>query len=237
MPMRSPATLGRDVFRKLVRQGQAQMPPFAADVLPDARLAALEAYLLTLGTADDGDRGDPNAPLRLPPNPARYQGPDVRYTGAFSAGWYTSNGLPASGPPFTQLVAYDLNDGSVKWRIADGTSPGLAAQGITGTGSVRPKNGPVATAGGLVFIANDQDRRLRAYDKADGRLLWEHEIPANPEGIPAIYAIGGRQYIAFAAGASWGTGGDPVWRNAFHRKPSETKAQGYYVFALPAASR
>jgi quinoprotein glucose dehydrogenase len=237
MPMRSPATLGADVFRKLVRQGQAQMPPFAADVLPDDRLAALEVYLLTLGTADDDDRGDPNAPLRLPANPSRYQGPEVRYAGAFSAGWYTSNGLPASGPPFTQLVAYDLNDGSVKWRIADGTSPGLAAQGITGTGSVRPKNGPVATAGGLVFIANDQDRRLRAYDKADGRLLWEHEIPANPEGIPAIYAVGGRQYIAFSAGASWGTGADPVWRNAFHRKPSDAKAQGYYVFALPAATR
>jgi quinoprotein glucose dehydrogenase len=237
MPMRSPATLGPETFRKLVRQGQAQMPPFPEAVLPAAGLDALEAYLLTLGTSDDGDRGDQNAPLRLPPNPSRYQGPEVRYAGAFSAGWYTSNGLPASGPPFTQLVAYDLNDGSVKWRIADGTSPGLAAKGITGTGSVRPKNGPVATAGGLVFIANDQDRRLRAYDKADGRLLWEHEIPANPEGIPAIYAVGGRQYIAFSAGASWGTGADPVWRNAFHRKPSETKDQGYYVFALPAAPR
>jgi quinoprotein glucose dehydrogenase len=237
MPMRSPATLGAEHFRKLVRQGQAQMPAFPAAVLPGDRLDALEAYLLTLGAADDDDRADPDTPLRLPPNPSRYQGPDVRYSGAFSAGWYTSNGLPASGPPFTQLVAYDLNDGSVKWRIADGTSPGLAAQGITGTGSVRPKNGPVVTAGGLLFIANDQDRRLRAYDKADGRLLWEHEIPANPEGIPAVYAVDGRQYIAFAAGASWGTGGDPVWRNGFHRKPSDAKAQGYYVFALPAASR
>jgi quinoprotein glucose dehydrogenase len=235
MPMRSPASLGADTFRQLVRQGQAQMPSFPVAVLPDASLEALEAYLSTLGTSADEDRGDQNAPLRLPPNPLRYQGPDVRYAGAFSAGWYTSNGLPASGPPFTQLVAYDLNDGSVKWRIADGTSPGLAAQGITGTGSVRPKNGPVVTAGGLLFIANDQDRRLRAYDKADGRLLWEHEIPANPEGIPAIYQVGGRQYIAFSAGASWGTGADPVWRNAFHRKPSETKDQGYYVFALPAA--
>jgi quinoprotein glucose dehydrogenase len=237
MPMRSPASIGRDTFRRLVRQGQAQMPAFPDTALPEAQLDALEAFLLTLAPADDGERGDADAPLRLPPDPARYQGPRVRYGGAFSAGWYTSNGLPASGPPFTQLVAYDLNDGSVKWRIADGTSPGLAAQGITGTGSVRPKNGPVATAGGLVFIANDQDRRLRAYDTSDGALLWEHEIPANPEGIPAIYAVGGRQYIAFPAGASWGTGADPVWRNAFHRKPSEPSAQGYYVFALPETSR
>ena len=98
---------------------------------------------------------------------------------------------------------------------------------------MRPRNGPVVTAGGLVFIANDQDRMLRAYDAQTGKVLWEHEIEANPEGIPAVYELGGRQYVAFAAGASWGTGPDPVWRNAFHRKPSKPEAQGYYVFALP----
>ena len=38
----------------------------------------------------------------------------------------------------------------------------------------------------------------------------KHELEANPEGIPAVYALRGRQYVAFAAGASWGTGGDPV---------------------------
>jgi quinoprotein glucose dehydrogenase len=231
IPMRSPTAIGADNFRKTIRQGQDQMPAFSESMLPADRVDALEAYLKTLASSDeDGGEG---GPLRLPPNPARYQGPEIRYSGAFSAGWYTSNGLPASAPPWTQLVAYDLNDGSVKWRIADGQSPGLAAQGVTNTGSVRPRNGPVVTAGGLVFIANDQDRMLRAYDAQTGKTVWEHEIDANPEGIPAIFELGGRQYLAFAAGASWGTGPDPVWRNAFHRKPSKPEAQGYYVFALP----
>ena len=54
-----------------------------------------------------------------------------------------------------------------------------------------------------------------------------------PRRHPAIYEVRGRQYIAFSAGASQGTGGDPVWRNDFQRKPSQTDAQGYYVFALP----
>ena len=62
--------------------------------------------------------------LRLPPNPNRYSGPATRYAGSFSAGWYTSNGLPAVGPPWTQLVAYDLNDGTIKWRVPDGQAPG-----------------------------------------------------------------------------------------------------------------
>jgi quinoprotein glucose dehydrogenase len=231
IPMRSPTVIGADNFRKMIRQGQDQMPAFSESMLPNDRVDALEAFLKTLSSNDED--GGEAGPLRLPPNPARYQGPEIRYSGAFSAGWYTSNGLPASGPPWTQLVAYDLNDGSVKWRIADGQSPGLAAQGITNTGSVRPRNGPVVTAGGLLFIANDQDRMLRAYDAQTGKTLWEHEIEANPEGIPAIFELGGRQYLAVAAGASWGTGPDPVWRNAFHRKASKPEAQGYYVFALP----
>ena len=63
--------------------------------------------------------------LRLPQNPNRYQGPGPRVTaGSFSAGWYTSNGLPAVGPPWTQLVAYDLNEGAVKWRVPDGKRRG-----------------------------------------------------------------------------------------------------------------
>jgi quinoprotein glucose dehydrogenase len=236
MPMRSPATLGTDAFRRLVRQGQDQMPAFAEGALSAERLDALEAYLRSLPPVRDAEEQGGDAPLRLPANPARYTGPPTRYTGSFSAGWYTSNGLPASGPPWTQLVAYDLNDGSVKWRIPDGFSPGLAEKGIRDTGSVRPKNGPVVTAGGLVFVANDQDRMIRAYDAKTGAVLWAHEIEANPEGIPAIYEVKGRQYLAFAAGASWGSGSDPVWRNAFHRKASQVEAQGYYVFALPMSA-
>jgi quinoprotein glucose dehydrogenase len=238
VPMRSPAALGPEKFRTLVRQGQDQMPAFSEAALSRESVDAVEAFLLTLPANEaDAEQSGGAAPLRLPPNPNRYVGPEPRYSGSFSAGWYTSNGLPASNPPWTQLVAYDLNDGEIKWRIPDGESPGLAAQGIKDTGSVRPRNGPVVTAGGLVIIANDQDRMIRAYDKRDGRLLWSHELEANPEGIPAVYEIRGRQYIAFAAGASWGTSPDPIWRNAFHRKPSKPEAQGYYVFALPANTK
>jgi quinoprotein glucose dehydrogenase len=233
-PMRSPAKLGSDIFRATIRQGREQMPAFTEKMLPPDSLSALEAYLVSLPVADGAaEQSGDNAPLRLPPNPNRYMGPAIRYQGSFSAGWYTSNGLPAVGPPWTQLVAYDLNEGTIKWRVPDGHAPGLAEKGIMNTGTVRPRNGPVATAGGLVFAANSQDRTLRAYDKDSGKVIWEYEIEANPEGIPAIYQIGGRQYIAFAAGASQGTGTDPVWRNNFHRKPGKLEAQGYHVFALP----
>jgi quinoprotein glucose dehydrogenase len=231
-PMRSPAKLGAEGFRTLVRQGREQMPAFSEATLPVERLGALEAYLLSVPLADPEQAGDDR--LRLPQNPGRYQGPPTRYAGSFSAGWYTSNGLPASGPPWTQLVAYDLNEGTIKWRVPDGNAPGLAEKGVMNTGTVRPRNGPVVTAGGLVIVPNSQDRMIRAFDAATGRVLWEHELEANPEGIPAVYQVNGRQYIVVAAGASWGSGVDPVWRNPFHRKQGRIEAQGYHVFALPA---
>ena len=227
--MRSPAKLGSDQFLALIRHGRESMPGFPEMLLPVDRVNALERYLLTRPVARD-QGGDEF--VQLPANLTRYPGPATRYAGSFSAGWYTSNGYPAVGPPWTQLVAYDLNDGTIKWRVADGQAPGIAESGGSKTGTVRPRNGPVVTAGGLVFVANSQDRFLRAYEAATGRVLWERELDANPEGIPAVYEIAGRQYIAFAAGASWGTGGDPVWRNPLHRKQGLIAAQGYHVFAI-----
>jgi len=229
--MRSPAALGPAEFDNIVRHGRDEMPAFSDTMVSRDSLDALEAFLVNLPLSDEQIEDTPT--VRLPQNPSRYAGPNPRYSGSFSAGWYTTNGLPAIGPPWTELVAYDLNEGTIKWRVPDGNAPGLAEKGIMNTGTVRPRNGPVATAGGLVIIANSQDRVIRAFDETSGRILWEHELPANPEGIPAVYQVNGREYIAFAAGASWGDGSDPVWKNAFHRKPSQVEAQGYYVFALP----
>jgi quinoprotein glucose dehydrogenase len=74
---------------------------------------------------------------------------------------------------------------------------------------------------------------VRAYDKDTGAVLWEHELDANPEGIPAVYQVRGRQYVVFGAGASWEGGTDPIWRNPFHRRQGKLEAQGYHAFALP----
>jgi hypothetical protein len=58
----------------------------------------------------------------------------------------------------------------------------------------------------------------------------------SPQGIPAVYEVGGRQYVVWCAVE--GGGARPAGSIAF--RPSNPEAQGYYVFALPkppAASR
>ena len=152
-----------------------------------------------------------------------------RFYGQFGNYWYDSNGLNMIKPPWAELIAYDLNQGTIKWRIPLGTAPGLAAKGIKDTGAVNVvKNGVVVTKGRLIFMGTEGDRTVRAYDKDTGKTLWERELESNPESIPAVYEVGGRQYVAFFCKS------DRWPSDNWAHKVGKPEAQGYYVFALPA---
>jgi hypothetical protein len=60
--------------------------------------------------------------------------------------------------------------------------------------------GPIATAGGLVFIGATLDRKFRAFDIETGRVLWSADLPAGARATPMTYATSGRQFVAIAAG-------------------------------------
>ena len=145
----------------------------------------------------------------------------VRYTSGFNF-MIASDGLSPIAPPWTSLTAYDLNDGTISWKIPLGDVPELAAKGIHNTGSHYPKVGPVVTATGLIFTGT-RDKQVRALDTDTGKVLWEAKVDAALEGIPAVYEIGGREYIVFCASAQAGL-----------TRATEEKIQGAYVaFALP----
>jgi quinoprotein glucose dehydrogenase len=128
-----------------------------------------------------------------------------------------SDGLSAIKPPWTSLTAYDLNEGTIKWKIALGDAPGLK-----GTGTHYPKVGPVITAGGLLFTGT-RDKKVRAFDVETGKPLWEAEVGAALEGMPAVYELNGREYIVFCAAAQEGL-----------IPATQHPIQGAYVaFALP----
>ena len=53
-----------------------------------------------------------------------------------------SDGLSPIAPPWTSLTAYDLNDGTISWKIPLGDVPELAAKGIHNTGIALPEGRP-----------------------------------------------------------------------------------------------
>ena len=70
------------------------------------------------------------------------------------------------------------------------------------TGIMMSRNGPVVTASGLVFIATKDEGKLRAYDEESGKVLWETDLPAASEGVPAVYEVDGREYIVICAASA-----------------------------------
>ena len=58
------------------------------------------------------------------------------------------------------------------------------------------------TAGGLVFIGGTRDERIHAFDTLNGKLLWEHALPAGGYATPSTFEVKGRQYVVIAAGGA-----------------------------------
>ncbi|MFD2146695.1 PQQ-binding-like beta-propeller repeat protein [Mucilaginibacter antarcticus] len=129
----------------------------------------------------------------------------------------TKEGLPAISPPWGTLNAINLNTGKIAWKIPLGEDENLSKQGypITGTENY---GGPVVTAGGLVFIAATRDEKIRAFDKRNGKLLWEAKLPAAGFATPSIYQVHGKKYLIIACGGG---------------KLGTRSGDAYVAFAIP----
>lgn len=123
------------------------------------------------------------------------------------------SGLPCSPPPWGALVAVDLASGGILWEVPLGSMtrplpPELAAQVREEWGSPN-LGGPIATAGGVVFIGAALDRWLRAVDIETGRELWRGPLPESGRATPMSYRLeNGEQYVVIAVGGggAFGTG-------------------------------
>ncbi|MEE8147805.1 MAG: pyrroloquinoline quinone-dependent dehydrogenase [Longimicrobiales bacterium] len=143
----------------------------------------------------------------------------MRRTGLFSP-----KGLPCTPPPWGTLTAIDLDSGMKVWEVPLGglrhqhpLAEALAALGPTGGSNA---GGPIATAGGLVFIAATSDKRIRAFDVETGGELWAGELPYAGIATPMTYEAGDRQYVVIAAGG--------------HGKAGLLVGDAVVAFALPS---
>jgi quinoprotein glucose dehydrogenase len=110
-----------------------------------------------------------------------------------------ADGYPGVKPPWGQLTAIDLNEGTIVWQVLLGEHPELTARGIPKTGTLN-MGGSIVTAGGLVFIGATMDERFRAFDAKTGKTLWETQLEAGGYATPCTYDANGKQYVVIAAG-------------------------------------
>ena len=122
---------------------------------------------------------------------------------------------PCQKPPWETLDAVNVNTGEIVWQVPLGLTEQLAP-GKQNTGRPGAFAGPIATAGGLVFIGATSDNRFRAFDSKTGKEIWSIKLPYSASAVPMTYeGKNGKQYVAIVAA---GGAGDQ---------------QGLYVFALP----
>ena len=153
--------LALDSFRLVVHSGRGEMPAFPD--LDETAVGRLFEYLNSLQTPNPGvptsarsapgpvvaspvvaSGGAPGgleipagngirySPLGGPPYPSGIDAPHDRY--------YTNWGLYPDqpyviGPPWSSVVAYDLNSGTIKWRVPFGQDAEAAAEGALDTGA------------------------------------------------------------------------------------------------------
>jgi quinoprotein glucose dehydrogenase len=174
---------------------------------------------------------DPNSPMLYgegpPPEKPHVAGqPDQERPPDFEE--ITVHGLPLIKPPYGRITAYDMNKGAKEWMVPNGDGPRdnpllkdlhLPRLGNTG----RPAALLTKT---LLFVGDSSNAvmgragvggpaKFRAYDKTNGNLLAELDLPVGATGGPMTYLANGRQLIVVPIGgkgygAGWVAFGLPV---------------------------
>jgi quinoprotein glucose dehydrogenase len=129
--------------------------------------------------------------------------------------WKDPSGNPAITPPWGTLSALNLSTGEYDWQIPLGNDSLRQQKGAPETGQ-EGKAGPIVTAGGVIFISGTEDNKLRALDKATGKLLWQTTLPALANATACTYQVNGKQFVALSVGGT-----------------SENPSGFIYAFALP----
>ena len=120
----------------------------------------------------------------------------------------TVQGLPIMKPPYSRIVALDLNTGDYAWKVPLGTTPKSVSEHPALRGKSIPNTGGVGLQALLLvtktlLIAGEGwggNPVIRAYDKKTGAIVGEVTIPGMMGSMPMTYMAAGKQYIAFTVG-------------------------------------
>ncbi|NCW44818.1 MAG: pyrroloquinoline quinone-dependent dehydrogenase [Gemmatimonadaceae bacterium] len=198
----------RDQIAQMIREGTGRMPAFGA-AMDGGAINDIVNYLVTGKDAT-------KAKVAAAPNPYA-----LPYRTAYFDIFLDHEGYPGVKTPWGTLNAIDLNRGTMAWSIPFGEYPKLAAQGVKNTGT-DSYGGAIVTENGLLIIAaTTYDNKIRAFDKTNGKLLWEAKLPFAGNATPSTYMVNGKQYIVIACGG--GKNGAP-------------SGGTYVAFALPNAT-
>ena len=138
--------------------------------------------------------------------------PDHAPTGLGDNFWDGQKKWPCQQPPWSRLIAVNVNTGEIAWQVPFGSFEELDKLGVPTTGTPTTNGGGISTAGGLIFIGATVDGKFRAYDAHNGKQLWEQNLNADVNSIPITWmGKDGKQYVAVFANGGIHNGAKPTF--------------------------
>lgn len=228
-------------FKDVILTGKGQMPGFAH--IDEETIKSLYRFLGGNPVAFNfprraSEETKPEGPVvasggaTIPPDakrsapmldyPKGVPHPTDRYVTDYGTEW---SGL--ASPPWSSILAYDLNAGTIKWRKPIGLDS-LYAQGDPSKGAPGGalRKGMVVTSTGVVF-ATAKGGKLYAFDADNGNILWETTLSYEPNAQPSMYTLNGKQYLVVSATSNF-------MRDSYnHSNKPGALPRGYVVYALP----
>ena len=256
-------------FQHVVKNGKGEMPAFAS--MKEEEIKNLYSYITTTPGGGGNRFGGPAGPFKISgpvvdsggapgglvqrtvtgpaasfgrpgdygiPYPEGANAPRDRY---FIPGGYGLSFPYIISPPWSTITAYDLNTGKIKWQVPIGTDEEAAKLGGKNTGVLRAqRQGMAVTSSGVLFCTG-KDGKIYAFDMDNGRELWSYKLPTGTEGIPAMYEVNGKHYLAVCASTPLRFGRQEEQEQnavtpgaATPTPPPSANDKGLYlVFALP----
>jgi quinoprotein glucose dehydrogenase len=167
------------------------------------------SYMAFVDVLTAQDKARPKVPSRGMNQPGQQssseEGKNPNFGAPYSAGLHpflSFLGLPCQAPPWGYVAGLDLRTGRLVYRHKNGTIRDSAPVPLPFAMGVPSLGGPIVTAGGVAFLTSTLDYYVRAYDVADGRMLWQDRLPAGGQATPMTYRSDRtrRQYVVVVAG-------------------------------------
>ena len=182
----------------IIEKGKNMMPAFGQ--LSETEKSALLTFIMDLEEKESANIAKNGSDsIQKKTNKTNRILSTVPYTMTGYNRFLDRNGYPGITPPWGTLNAVHLSSGKLLWKVPLGEYKELTERGISPTGTEN-YGGPVVTKGGLIFIAATNDSKIRAFDKDNGKILWEADLPVPGFATPAIYEVDNKQFVVVACG-------------------------------------
>jgi quinoprotein glucose dehydrogenase len=211
-----------DVLKRF-KHGPLFTPPSVVSGAPNGTQGTIQLSGSVGGADWTGAAFDPDTGMLYVPSmtnpfvanlvPGKPEETNLRYRASDRRLIQLPNGLPLTKPPYGRITAIDLNRGEQVWMVPNGDGPRnhplLKHLNLPPLGQA-VRAAPLVTK--TLFFATEGDqvnvrtppggggKKIRAYDKATGAIVWEYEMEAGSTGTLVTYMYKGRQYLVVAIG-------------------------------------